>query len=211
MIHIKKVNQPPELLKFIKENPKAHFDDTKVKDIIRTALLKEQGYLCAYCMSRIKDDRNLTKIEHYVARNDENELDYKNLLAVCKGNEGEHYNKQHCDTRKGSKILHIDPKNEAHMQLIKYEINGKIVIKDNETFQDDVDKILNLNCDKLKGNRMSALRSLQKSMRKTLKNKGATKIFIERALKIYLHLDKNGERAEYCGILIDYLKKRLER
>ena len=38
---------------------------TLVKEAIRKALLKEQGYLCAYCMSRIEGE---VKIEHWHCR-----------------------------------------------------------------------------------------------------------------------------------------------
>ena len=61
----------------------------EVKEKLRTSLLEEQGYICAYCMKKLEDDFSKVKIEHYIARNEENQLDYNNLLAVCKGNEGE--------------------------------------------------------------------------------------------------------------------------
>lgn len=43
----------------------ARFDDmdTIVKKQLRESLLKEQGYLCAYCMKRIGDTKDV-KIEH---------------------------------------------------------------------------------------------------------------------------------------------------
>ena len=47
------------------------------------------------------------KIEYYIARNKENELDYKNLIAVCKGNEGESFERQICDTRKSNRKKYI--------------------------------------------------------------------------------------------------------
>ena len=57
-------------------------------------LLKEQGYICAYCMRKISDEN--TKIEHFIGQEyiDEsgNEIgkkedtNYQNMLAVCCGN-----------------------------------------------------------------------------------------------------------------------------
>ena len=106
MIHIQKHSPPNKFVEFVQQNKNAHFDDmpSEVKQILRDSLLKEQGYLCAYCMSKIDDQH--TKIEHYEPRNNKNELDYKNLLAVCGGNSGGNDEKhQHCDTKKGNKTL----------------------------------------------------------------------------------------------------------
>ena len=87
MILIKKNSEPRSLTEY-KKTVNSSFDNlpSNVKNDIRESLLKEQGYICAYCMKRIESSD--VKIEHYKARNSENELDYKNLLAVCKGNEG---------------------------------------------------------------------------------------------------------------------------
>jgi hypothetical protein len=55
---------------------------------IKAFLVKEQGYLCAYCGSRIKADSN-TPIEHIAPKslpeNKDKVLSYHNLVAVCKG------------------------------------------------------------------------------------------------------------------------------
>ncbi|MBQ6975507.1 MAG: hypothetical protein IJS81_08350 [Selenomonadaceae bacterium] len=79
MIYIEKNPPPAEFLSFIKETPNIHFDDlpSDIKDILRKALLLEQGSLCAYCMSRINNQHTETKIEYYRARNSANELDYR--------------------------------------------------------------------------------------------------------------------------------------
>ena len=77
MIHIKKSTQPKKFQEFKQQNPQAHFDDMPpdIKAILRQSLLEEQGYLCAYCMSKICDK---VKIEHYEPRNPQNELEYSN-------------------------------------------------------------------------------------------------------------------------------------
>ena len=100
MIHIQKGTPPNKFQEFKHQNPQAHFDDMPpdIKSTLRQSLLEEQGYLCAYCMSKIRDK---VKIEHYEPRNTQNELDYSNLLAVCTGNsEGDSFKHQHCDTKK---------------------------------------------------------------------------------------------------------------
>lgn len=65
---------------FQRKTSGADFDGTD-KSALRKSLLEEQGYLCAYCMKRIRQNKDI-KIEHYHPRNAENQFDYKNLLTV---------------------------------------------------------------------------------------------------------------------------------
>ena len=213
MIHIKKNNPPKKFQEFKQQKPQAHFDDmpTDVKSALRQSLLEEQGYLCAYCMSRIRDK---VKIEHYEPRNTQNELDYSNLLAVCTGNiAGDSFKRQHCDTKKGDKHLHIDPQNIDHIKQISYESNGTVYAKDNDDFNNDLNLTLNLNdnCGYLKVNRKRALDELKRKIFNYCQNKTAGRAFIEKTLQFYRTKDRNGEYQPYCGILIDYLLKRLKR
>lgn len=76
MIYIKKRTEPKSLVEH-RCTPGATFDGLD-KTELRECLLKEQGYLCAYCMKRIHDEKD-TKIEHYRARNIENQLN----IAIC--------------------------------------------------------------------------------------------------------------------------------
>lgn len=60
------------------------------KKAVRRSLLEEQGYICAYCCSEIKDDNRTTVIEHFIPQSDKelgesNQLNYKNLFASCDG------------------------------------------------------------------------------------------------------------------------------
>lgn len=241
MIYIKKNSPPKKFVEFVQKNKHAHFDDmpSDIKQILRDSLLKEQGYLCAYCMSRI-DNAN-TKIEHYVPRNNENELDYKNLLAVCEGksfdNEKKH---QHCDTQKGNRTLQIDPQNEFHISQISYKPDGTIYSKDGK-FDDDLNLILNLNgivpkkCEDkfehniknkkqyndkyndvgyLKESRKRALQALTNKIdqiNKKFKDKTVTFNFFKKALKRYTSLNEKGELQPFCGILIEYLEKKINK
>ena len=94
MILIKKGKEPKELIEYRtnkwnpyeKQSVEPSFEDmpTEIKDAIRRELLKEQGYLCAYCMRRIKSVEE-TKIEHWVPQEKltkEQGLDYSNMLGV---------------------------------------------------------------------------------------------------------------------------------
>lgn len=213
MIHIQKHSPPNKFVKFLQQNKNAHFDDMPrdVKQTLRNSLLKEQGYLCAYCMSRIIDDEKNTKIEHYEPRNNENELDYKNLLAVCKGNSaGNDEKHQHCDTKKGNKTLEIDPKNKYHISQISYKPNGTIYSR-NEKINYDLNITLNLNDDEgyLKNNRKEALNALKKEIKLKYTDKTATLDFLRKVLNLYTNLDENGQLKPYCGIIIEFLEKKL--
>ena len=213
MIHIKKSTQPKKFQEFKQQNPQAHFDDMPpdIKAILRQSLLEEQGYLCAYCMSKICDK---VKIEHYEPRNPQNELDYSNLLAVCTGNSaGNQREHQHCDTKKGNKHLHVNPQNIDHIKQISYRSDGTIYARDNADFNADLNLTLNLNDDYgyLKANRKRALDVLKMNIRKIFANKSADRAYLEKLLNFYGNTDENGKRAGYGGIIIDYLVKYLKK
>ena len=78
------INEPADVIEK-RNTPGSTFDDLPKKSL-REALLKEQGFICGYCMQRIYNDGNVTKIEHWEPRNSANEKKYMNLLAVCSGN-----------------------------------------------------------------------------------------------------------------------------
>lgn len=194
MILIKKKSEPHSLTTY-KRTVNASFDNlpSDIKEEVRNSLLAEQGYICAYCMKRIEENSDI-KIEHYEARNNENELSYKNLLAVCKGNEGFPKDRQTCDTQKGNQELHINPQKIGDISTISFTRNGEIK-STNKLFQKDFDEILNLNDEfgKLISARKAALTALQKKI--TPMNKSQIE-------KLYSQL-KNAERKmEYLGILL---------
>lgn len=69
-----------------------------IKRDLKETLLKEQGYICCYCMCRIAAYDS--HIEHFIARSEakdrpysvvvqDAELGYENLLLSCEGEEGD--------------------------------------------------------------------------------------------------------------------------
>lgn len=206
MILIKKKSIPPSLVKY-KKTINASFDSLpkEVKDKIRTSLLEEQGYICAYCMKKLKDDSAQVKIEHYIARTEENELDYKNLLAVCKGNEGEPFENQTCDTRKGSQEIRINPQESKDILTVSYTNDGRIK-STNKDYQKDFDDTLNLN-------NYLGLVALRKSALDSLKRKlyaRKTHLTRETIEKIYNKYSEANVKESYVGILLWYLQKKLK-
>ncbi|MCF0233700.1 MAG: hypothetical protein HUK22_01825, partial [Thermoguttaceae bacterium] len=137
----------------------------ETKNAVRESLIRDQGGLCAYCMRRIPDERDVApavKIEHWVPlsatdsdkihyygkeKNYRPELDYENLFAVCSGNQANKngVRKWTCDTNRGNKRLKINPCDETTIAKIEYRENGVIYSKDDD-INKDLNETLNLNC-----------------------------------------------------------------
>jgi uncharacterized protein (TIGR02646 family) len=139
------VKNEPNTLKLYKETtPEASyggFGDTD--QLLKKALLEEQGHICAYCMQRIKVDPNKPKmkVEHIQAQTNypNKSLDYMNMVGVCNGNEG---GIGHCDNSKGNKKLKIlFPHKKDCEQLVKYSTSGEI--NSNPNREEEVKKKLN--------------------------------------------------------------------
>ena len=132
------------------------YDNFADKAGLRRALVREQRGLCCYCMGRIRGDGTGMKIEHWRCqrRHRNQELDYRNLLAACSGGGGRPGRLQHCDTKKGDRRLRWNPADPAHRveTRLRYELDGAIRSDDAE-FDDQLDRVLNLNLSVLKNNR----------------------------------------------------------
>ena len=211
MLYIKKGNEPKSLTKYRKEKF-AYYDGFKEKDDIRKNLLKEQGYLCAYCMRRI--DIKHMKIEHWYPEDllsDSECLEYKNMLGACEGHiVGTSGCDDTCDTQKGSKIITINPQDEVTLNKIQYKSATGEIYSNDETIQKDLDKTLNLNSEKhsLKRNRKAMLNSAINEMCKLQKNGIWKKKNIEDMIAYYQSKDSEGKKKEYAGIVLWYLQKK---
>ena len=230
MIPIHKNTHNP-LLEF-KRIPDVTYDDNRLpKKKLKESLLKEQGYLCAYCMSRIHE--NSMKIEHWWPQSPDYEIcnispeekeqerlrsiDYKNMLAVCKGEEGNKSYLQHCDTKKGNKFLLYNPSNPEHYNKIKikYLRTGRIE-SDDEEFNKQLggegrgnEGILNLNCHKLKFNRAKIIEKTYDNLK--ILGERVTLRQINSMIEKLCSPDQNGRLQEYAGVAIYFLIKRRNR
>ena len=212
MLMIDKQREPPALLEY-RLTSDASYDGpnfTPVKDAIRRQLLDEQGHLCAYCMGRIK--RESMKIEHWRPQGSHPELQlaYPNLLGVCKGNEGQALENQHCDTHKGNRLISYNPADTGHRIEDKVRHLGSGTIQGTETaFDTDLDGTLNLNLRRLQENRKGVI----DAVRQVLADRPGTrtKTQIEKYLGLWQSPAENGKRQPYAGVAIYWLKKRLNR
>jgi uncharacterized protein (TIGR02646 family) len=222
VIHIDKGPEPRELVQHRASSRDATYGDFRGVDALRTALVKEQGHLCAYCMQRITAAPGGMKIEHWYPQSPpafdaaarrlppapRGPLDFGNLLGVCTGGEHRPRAEQHCDTRKGNRLLTIDPLDRPE-RLLRYRTDGSVHATD-PSVQPELDDILNLNLDGLKHNRKGAWDGAYAALKR-----GGERSFRPAALLRQLdrvrQLDHHGKRVEYCGYVGFFLDKKLQR
>ena len=204
MIKINKGTEPSEWLDF------RNTDGATYSAIpeLREALLKEQGFIYAYCMRGIpvKDSGNpeTTRIDHIQsqANHDELRLNYSNMVICCPGylNEDEH-----CDKLKGKSEITFSPFNEQTQTSITYRSKDGQIISNIPNWDSEINKILNLNNKYLKINRLSTL----DGARHILERKNWTKASLKKELERWSTFDEEGKLRPYCGIVIWYLEKKL--
>ncbi len=182
----------------------------EAKDELRQSLLKEQGYLCCYCMMRISVEN--MRVEHWHCQSSyhDEQLDYSNLMASCNGNEGHKKHDQHCDARKGNHDLSHNPSNPDHdfVSLINYLGDGTIQ-SSNQEFDRELNEILNLNFARLKRNRKSVMEGVHEILRR--KAGVVTTSHLKRLIRVWQEKDRDGKLKEYCGVAIYYVTKKLQR
>lgn len=203
---------PAELIRY-RAVPGAVYDGgdfTPVKHAIREALLAEQGHLCAYCMQRIHPDT--MKVEHWHGRRRyfQHDLDYRNMLGCCPGNEGEHRNKQHCDTRKGDDDISYNPADPAHHARMRIRYSGGGTIwSDDRQFDGEINSILNLNWRRLEQNRKAVWDAVTHVLSR---NPGTcTRREVQRLINRWKEPQTEGRLAEYCDVAVYYLTRKLAR
>ena len=105
-----------------------------IKRDLKETLLKEQGYICCYCMCRIAAYDS--HIEHFIARSEakdqpysvvvqDAELGYENLLLSCEGEEGDG---KHCGRFKDNAVheMLLSPTVPSVESDFQYTANGEI-------------------------------------------------------------------------------------
>jgi uncharacterized protein (TIGR02646 family) len=225
---IRKPKRPPsELTEYLAEPIATSYEDAP-KQKIREELAKEQGYLCAYCMARIRDNEPSMKIDHLSPQKPRSDAEpggkalalyYRNMLGVCKGGEGRAHQEQHCDTHKGNTPISIDPTDafSGWEKSLRYEVGRTaehqplyVISSSHAAYNKDLTETLNLNVRALAGARYQAIQGAIEGIR--LKNPDAwTKAELERAIKRFGERDSQGRYTPFCEAIIFYLRKRLAR
>ena len=210
MIYIKKGAEPKSLKEY-RSQPNATYEDFRDKDDIREALLKEQGCLCAYCMSRISKDK--MKIEHWISQKseegdgEEKALDFHNMLGVCTGYMSSPHEDQTCDTHRGNIKLEVDPRSQESVAQIAYRADGTIY-SENVLINRDLNETLNLNCERayLKANRKAAITALQKFCLRQRQN-GTWDITVLKKAEQYFGQEKEGMKQPYLGAILFFINR----
>ena len=216
MIYICKGREPASLTQY-RQTEGAYFDGYENKDELRDALLRDQGYLCAYCMRRISNDRFRMKIEHWTPESllpsDKAALDYKIMLGVCDGCRGDLDKNTTCDEHRHNAEIYVNPLDETMMETIYYTRDGKIY-STNSRISKDLDQILNLNCEQARSrlvlNRKKIYEECKKRLMNFQRNGNWKKGTVQKVMNYY-HAEPEGRKREYVGVPLYILKRALNR
>ncbi|HAV4493300.1 TPA: TIGR02646 family protein [Acinetobacter baumannii] len=210
MLNIIRPHEPSSLTSY-RQQPDAKYDGplfTPVKSDIREALVISQGYLCAYCMQRISNDRSTTKIEHWQCQHtySQRQLDFTNMFAVCQGTTQDQL---HCDSSKGKQKITIDPASRSQLveSYIRYTNSGEIYVQDNDLLNNELNKILNLNHSRIKNNRQAVLKAVTTQLSKYRGT--VSKSELQGLLSKWSSIDAENKKIPYSAVAIFYLKNKL--
>lgn len=219
MILIKKNNEPKEWVEY-RNTPGVNYH--AIPELVES-LLKEQGYICAYCMRRIPHKDSILKgttekptdedhrVEHILSRenHDDKKLEYKNMVICCPGHIGE---EDHCDRLKGSRDLSLSPLDAKFIATLSYSIDGTIKSSTPE-YDKEINEVLNLNTKLLKQNREAKWKTVLAQLN-VLNKKEWKESTLKKALSKYSEMHDEGgvkKYEPYCGIVTYFLEKRLRQ
>lgn len=216
MIWIQKGKEPLSLTAY-KKKMFASYDGYSDKNQLREALLRDQGYICAYCMRRIKNDEKTMKIEHWKAQSqlktEEEKLDFRIMLGVCDGCRGSKDKYTTCDEHRHDAALYVNPLDQEMMKTITYDRNGYIHSKISEIDR-DLNDILNLNCEQAPSrivlNRKMKYEECKRQLIK-IQKEGNWKPATLRQVQHFYEKRTDGQNPEYVGVVQYLLNKYMEK
>ena len=211
MKNIKKRQEPQSLTSY-RKTPGATYGGYSKKDDLRKSLAEEQRKICCYCMSRIEHKRSKMKIEHHksISHFSALQLKYKNLLGACLGGEGQRKKAQHCDTYKGNKPLSFNPAYLSHNieKKVYYSGDGKIG-STNQAIDNELNKVLNLNCYNLTQRRKGVIKALE-SVLKAKKTLNSKQSFLKNEIPRW-NSPKGNSLREFCQVAVYFLCDELQK
>lgn len=219
MKFIKKQAALSELQEWAKANPGIswkYFGNEKVapgslaiRRKLQETLLDEQGFICAYCNTTIHlgeepFDVYQLRMDHLECRtnNPDKTYDYYNIVGSCypeKGRIG--FETRHCDVSKDYLEIpkEIFPTGESCETVLKFgKVTGIVTAKD-PVVKEALNKILNLNCQKLKQARKEKFNNVVPD--DSLKEEERQRLIKEHSQK-----DDKKMYKPYAGAIINFLK-----
>lgn len=209
----------PEEAKGYGDTLRSYFD-TLPKREIRTTLLEEQHYLCAYCM-RVLPGEDSVKIEHWFPLSEARDtaIDYQNFLASCYGVYSEAQQPcSCCDKQKSGTRITIDPREQWMMDCIQYESDGTLYFdapdwldpKEKAAIDYDIDVTLSLNGpeSELRIYREKVLGICKKKMKDLFFQKKNMVVSVSKLLK---ELEEKPQYPAYAGVMLFYYKQWLKK
>jgi len=186
------------------------------KNRLRNIILKEQGFICCFCGSKIGNISNRSiilqeavrpnqhniRLAHITPRSSRlcSQLDYLNICASCNAEGGTHI---HCDISQASCVLPVTPLQENCLSYFYFNSFGRI--KPNPNLSNDEQakavetiKILNLNSDNLEISRQVTIKEFEDSFSDVLEN---DELYNELYTKL-ITKDANGVYNEFYFIII---------
>lgn len=211
MIRINKGNEPIEWTRYCATDG---VDYARIPELA-LALLREQGFICAYCMRKIPTtvaEKGINSVVEHIkcrANYDHLKLSYSNMVICCPGRIN---SEAHCDDSKGNLDITFNLFSPLLEQSIKYISKNGSIYSTNATWNNEINNVVKLNNSLLRKNRLKALEGVQQLLEK----EGWRTSVITTQLEYWnsLHIDTTDnemKRIEYCGIVIWYLQKALVR
>lgn len=230
MIRYTKGPAPSVLTTIAAARPRREWNDLgrEDRDPIRAVLARDQGWLCAYCQSRIKPEDSAAgisqmKIEHWNARNPEpgtglknhsHHFLWSNLLGVCPGVSAEqgtpaNRNVAHCDTSRHNAALFLHPvegQGPDPREHLRYTKDGYVASSvQNDLIDKDI-VVLNLNADPLVRTREAVLEEVWKKLKRANFAIGALRK-LEQSLKI----TRGVQARPYAEFLRYHVRKKIHQ
>lgn len=221
MRNIRKGKEPEDLAQCRKDGGSIyeHFTGTNA---LCAQLVREQFGICCYCMGPISTTKGTATVEHWSPRNPHpsvegpHQLDYWNMLAVCRGlsteadpegrrTTGLPKDQKHCDRQKEQQYLSRNPANPVHAveDVISYDSQGYIYSPTDEIFNGELESVLNLNTPFLRRQRRAIYDALESAIQMM------PSLDIEDQIHGWNNPQPGGDLRSYCQVAVFFLKLRL--
>jgi uncharacterized protein (TIGR02646 family) len=204
-----KRHAPPLFQAWIRENkPTANrsWEDlrTEVKAAVRKRLHKDQYGLCCYCYVQVACNED-SHIEHVEPQSPENRFEWQNLALACEG--GNKGGDEHCDHAKGQQRLDaVHPYKAPVIRFVSLRSSGELKLQD-ETARRDINEVLELNANRLRSLRRSALQSALADLQQPRRRQGDWTA--QHLAQTMAELQRRTTPLSYQPLLEDWLQRRL--